>query len=184
MEPIVTASIEDALSGPWFWIRDLDCSRDELLAHLGPPHWVTPEEGLLYDVNWWCFRAECGLRLSYSMMQDGSSGALTASLPESEHALRHDPWARSKSKPREDQYVDRDETELIQRFQREFPALGRLHDFQVWRMGDDGNAMPVGYPTSELDAQCLVAGFESHKYRHKQIYWYSELDPKRSGGTP
>ena len=49
-------------------------------------------------------------------------------------------------------------------------SLATLTAFQVWGQGDDGNAMPVGFPTSERDAKCWVAELELHG--HKQTYWY------------
>lgn len=54
-------------------------------------------------------------------------------------------------------------------------------NYQVWRQGDDGNAMRVGLPTSRLDADCWQAELESHK--HKQIYWVASVHPKATRPT-
>ena len=151
-------------------MRHIICGRDELLHHLGPPHWTAPEDGLIYDYHYWVFVAECGLRICYSFSADGPPGGLVStSLPEDDHFLRHDTWARTNTKLRDDIAFQSEIAKLIDLNSRTYPELMGLTSFQVWRMGDDGNEMPVGYPTSAIDAKCHVAELESHK--HKQVYW-------------
>ena len=137
---------------------------------LGSRHVMRPEEGT-GDADWWAFRYPCGLQLLYSVNHDNDLGAVCASLPEPEHTERHLPFSQSDFN-----IVDKGATALdheytMHKFGGTVPELSRLHEFQVWRMGDDGNEVKIGFPTSETDANCLVAEFESH--HHKQIYWMS-----------
>ena len=175
MKRVVAETIEQAMAGPWFWIRNSDCSREKLLEHLGPAHWSAPEDGQFYDVDFWVFEASCGLKIMYSMLQGGPPlGDVSTSLPEEDHFLRHDPWARTHTISRIDDNIDVDHTSIIRLHQADHPELESWREFQAYRMGDDGNAMPIGYLTSETDVKCLIAELESHK--HKQIYWYSKRD--------
>lgn len=190
MKPIFANTIEDAMQGPWFWMRCVACERSEILAHLGEPHWTVSEDGLLFDYHHWVFQADCGFRVCYSFSADGPpEGAIHTCVPEDDHLLRHDPWCKNNSQRRDDVHFETDIRRRIESYSEADPILGNLHSFQVWRMGDDGNEMNVGYPTSEINARCHVTELESHK--HKQIYWYRRCtdaaepnDARKSSGRP
>ena len=170
MRPVTADTIDDAMKGPWFWMRHIVCARDELVHHLGPPHWTVPEDGLIYDYHHWVFAAECGFRIWYSFSAAGPpEGVVNTSLPEDDHFLRHDSWACTNTKRRDGIEFKTDIAKLIAYHSKTYPEVNDLASFQVWRMGDDGNEMPVGFPTSAIDARCHVLELESHK--HKQIYW-------------
>ncbi|GAB5407565.1 MAG: hypothetical protein Aurels2KO_57960 [Aureliella sp.] len=160
----------EAFSGPWFWVIDVNLPRSEFEKLLGPRHVMQPEEGT-GDADWWAFCYPCGLQLLYSVNHDNDLGAVCANLPEPEHVVRHIPFAKPDySVPAQSDTAPHHEYTLRQ-FRETFPELNHLHGYQVWRMGDDGNEVKIGFPTSETDAECMVAEFESHK--HKQIYWVS-----------
>lgn len=175
MKPVLADTIDDAMKGPWFWVRHVVCERAEIVAHLGAAHWTVPEDGLLYDYHYWIFKAECGFRICYTFSSEGPpEGTVHTSLPENDHLLRHDAWCLKNTRLRDDEHFDVDIKRLIEYHIPNYPVLAHLKSYQVWRMGDDGNEMPVGFPTSEVDARCHVAELESHK--HKQIYWFRRCD--------
>lgn len=51
-----------------------------------------------------------------------------------------------------------------------------MENCQVWRMGDDGNEMPVRYATSITDTRCITSELESRN--HKQVFWYTDVPPE------
>lgn len=127
----------------------LQCAREVLIEAWGSPHQSTS------TCDCWAWQYPCGLKLTveFPHAADGQ-GVVSADLPEIEHVLRHLP-------------VPRSDCRILSSPAEEFESLRR---FQVCRQGDDGNPFTIGQPTSERDAQCLVAQFESHG--HKQLYWY------------
>ena len=160
----------DALDGPWFWVLDIALKRSEITEVLGPPHTMLPEDGT-GDADWWAFQYPCGLRLLYGVTHETELAAASANLPQPEHAKRHVPFPQTAcTVPATDVTAPNHEYTLHQ-FSTRIDELNHLRDFQVWRMGDDGNETKIGFPTSYTDGRCLVAEFESH--HHKQIYWVS-----------
>lgn len=131
---------------------------------------MQPDEGT-GDADWWEFQHPCGLRLLYSVNHIDNLGAVCASLPEPEHAERHFPFRKTDYSFPGRTITDPHHDYTLNKYRATVSELNHLHEFQVWRMGDDGNEVPIGYPTSETDANCVVAELESH--HHKQIYWIS-----------
>ena len=169
--PIAFPSAEE--HGFPFHIANLQYDLALAKSLLGDPahrDWV---DGL-GEADYWAFAYPCGLKLVYQFIEPLGSGmpgyaGVYADLPEIEHAIRHLPFPKTIQTP---STIDANAREIEGYSSREpwATSLATLTAFQVWRQGDDGNAMPVGFPTSERDAKCWVAELESHG--HKQTYWY------------
>ena len=156
-----------------FHIANLQYDLDLAKSMLGDPthrDWV---DGL-GDADYWAFAYPCGLRIAYEYIEPLGTGMagyanMFADLPEIEHAIRHLPFPTSLQTPSTLDANSR-EIEAFSEMEPWAAPLATITAFQVWRQGDDGNAMPVGHPTSERDAKCWVAELESHG--HKKTYWY------------
>ena len=104
----------------------------------------------------------------------GEGGGVLATAPVPLHVERHLSHWKADLIESPSNLFEQDRTHMIERFRSEIPELQELSSFQVWRQGDDGNRMKVGFPTSKRDAECCVAKLELHK--HKQNYWVSRID--------
>jgi hypothetical protein len=157
---------------PWFGVLQWQISQNEAAEWFEHEPYHSFVAGV-DDADYWVVEFDCGLQVMFEYVNRCTRGTVYASEPVANHVKRHFPERKS-------QLVDfhagafREESEAtIRRFSGKFPELLELKSYQVWRQGDDGNAMQVGEPTSKRDAECRVAEFESH--HHKQIYWVSRV---------
>ena len=159
-----------------FHIASLTYNIDSARSLFGPSRFQDFVDGL-GDADYWAFQYPCGMKLLYEFIHPlgpkmNGLANVFGDLPEFEHGRRHIPFAN-----------DTIEISTVETNQHEIKhckiaepwatRMATLDSFQVWRQGDEGNVMSVGFPTSERDAQCWVHELESHG--HKQIYWYTNL---------
>jgi hypothetical protein len=123
--------------------------------------------------DFWAFEYPCGLQVAFEFMHHDDYGKILADSPEIEHVLRHIPFAVGDCVRIDPDTLQTELSRLLSSWPARRAEIDSLHSFQVWRQGDDGNAFKVGAPTSERDAKCWVAHFES--LGHKQCYWYSPV---------
>jgi hypothetical protein len=157
---------------PWFIVFQLDVDRHVAASWFScAPHveWV---DGL-GDADYWAVEFNCGLRVTFEFLHFGNGASVFASEPVPHHVQRHLSHWREFLNEYPPETFELDRTYMIQAFAVEMPQLMKLHSYQLWRQGDDGNQVKVGFPTSLQDATCWQAELESHK--HKQIYWVSEM---------
>ena len=174
----VPIAFPEAFDVPWFWLFETQLSRQEFIVALGEPHSTRTEEGT-GDADWWGYVWPCGLRVLFSVNHDNDLGAVHAGMPEPPHVRRH-PLLPAGALIEVPSKLNLGEHEfLIATYSGKTPELQRLHSCQLWRMGDDGNAVPVGRPTSESDAACWKRQLEATG--HKQIYWTESVTGSQQG---
>lgn len=164
---------------PMFSIAELRLKRTELRDLLGADPVVAEEPGWGL-ADYWATQYECGLKVFYEFYHDNSgSGIVYADMPCPQHVCRHlRLWEQQLHIFPDDMFaLDRDS--MITRFGKVMPELHQLNAYQVWRQGDDGNQVPVGYPTTQRDAQCWLSELEVSI--HKQIYWVARCADATSG---
>lgn len=165
-KPLDTAALIVDSTRPWFVVFYLQAPRPAVREWLHfPPH-VSGENGL-EDADYWAIEFPCGLQLLLESFPTGEGVCICANEFAHQHVARHlKHWAGQLRKGGHDLEV----AHTIGKF-ADHPDVRDMQAFQLWRQGDDGNAFPVGEPTSRRDAECWQAELESHK--HKQIYWVS-----------
>lgn len=151
-----------------FFVVDLGINRELAINLLGLPHHTEHKEGLGL-AEYWAFSFPCGLKICYQFFQLTDQGGVYADMPEVEHVRRHLPFPDSIQQPLDltELKTQIDVAVATEALPRE--AIQELRSVQVWRQGDDGNEMPVGFPTTKRDAACWIQELESHG--HKQTYW-------------
>lgn len=168
MKTLDVAPILKSKVRPWFVVFQLNVDRQKAALWFNcAPHvdWV---DGL-GDADYWAVEFDCGLSVAFELLHYGNCGAVFATEPVPQHVQRHLRHWRDQLHEYPPETFEQDRTHMIQKFALQMPQLLRLHGYQLWRQGDDGNPIKVGFPTSEQDATCFQAELESHK--HKQIYW-------------
>lgn len=128
--------------------------------------------------DYWVVEFDCGLRLGFEFFHLSFGGSVFADLPAPQHARRHLRHWETHLADMPPEACERDRNTMITLFESEIPELRELNSFQVWRQGDDGNSIPVGYPTTRRDADCWVQELESQV--HKQSYWCSPVSRGKS----
>lgn len=152
------------------WLIRCDVSREAAAEKLGPPMLTDWVDGL-GSADFWAFEYPCGLQVVFEFLHGSAVGRVVADSPEIDHVRRHVPFSDAECKSI-DEITLRSELDRLLAAQPERRSeIESLHSYQVWRQGDDGNALPVGDATSERDAKCWVRQLES--LGHKQLYWYS-----------
>lgn len=147
-------------------------SRALALEILGPPVMTARVDGL-GNADMWEFEYSCGLQAVLEFLHYMDGGIVLADSPEVQHLIRHLPFPKELLIPIDDVTLKKELGVLLQAYPTRQLEIESLKSFQVWRQDDHGNSFKVGEPTSERDAKCWVADFESHG--HKQIYWYSRV---------
>jgi hypothetical protein len=178
MKPLDVRSILGNKERPWFDVCWLDVDRQAAALWFGCPPEVAWVDGL-GDADYWAVEFDCGLRVAFEFLHHGPSACVFASEPVPEHVRRHLSHWRDHFHEYPAEAFARERKHFIESFAAQRPELTRLHDFQLWRQGDDGNPVKVGFATSELDAKCWQAELESHN--HKQIYWVSSIYAEDAG---
>ncbi len=118
----------------------------------------------------WTTQFECGLALILAFAEDGAAAQVYATEPIAQHAARHlRHWRLQLTELSAERHL-----EYINRLAGNYPELQACEGFQLWRQGDDGNEMKIGYPTSERDVNCWQKELESHQ--HRQIYWSARVE--------
>lgn len=157
---------------PWFDLLQLHIGRDRFKQWIGYEPVVAWSDGL-GEADYWIIEYDCGLLLGFEFIHALEGGHVCGTEPSENHAVRHlARWRQEISIYSEDLFKLEREWAL-EHFSSTVPSLRHQARCQVWRQGDDGNPMKIGYPTSELDAKCLVHELESRG--HKQIYWIEKL---------
>ncbi len=156
---------------PWFQLFRLSVNRGAAKEWFGCEPFVEFVDGL-GNADIWAMEFECGLRVGCEFLHLETGGTIRASEPNASHVQRHLRHWQAKMEPYPvGTFTDLDKA-TIQHFADRHPELLERHSYQLWRMGDDGNEMAIGEPTSFLDARCWQHDLESRK--HKQIYWISK----------
>lgn len=150
---------------PWFNLFQLHVDRQSAAKWFAVEPHVAWVDGL-GDADYWIIEFNCGLQVTFEFFHLGSGVFVYATEPVAQHVRRHLAHWRNE--------LHEYPPEMFELFATKMPELTELTKFQLWRQGDDGNQVKVGYLTSELDAKCWQAELESHK--HKQIYWVSRVD--------
>lgn len=164
-------------SRPWFFVFHLNINRNKAYQWFKIEPHVAAEEGL-GDADYWALEFECGLRVAFEFFHFSNGGIVYATEPVPQHVARHLSHWKTELNESAFEFFEPERTSMIERFGSEMPELKELNSFQLWRQGDDGNKMKVGFPTSRRDAECWAAELESHK--HKQIYWVSRVDNRKT----
>ncbi|TWT93257.1 hypothetical protein [Stieleria varia] len=158
---------------PWFQLFLLHVDRRTAREWFGTEPFVEFVQGL-GDADIWAVKFDCGLTVGFEFLHLETGGSIRASEPNPSHVQRHFQNWKSKLEPYPaSTFADLDAM-TIDHYAERHPELLEPRSYQLWRQGDDGNEMPIGEPTSLLDAKCWQTELESHK--HKQIYWVSKLD--------
>jgi hypothetical protein len=147
--------------------------RDHTLELFGPPHYSAVEDKVAGEVDYWGFEYSCGLRVVCAFDREQGNGRVLADMPEIDHVIRHLPFPRHRLQSQSVSFIQAQIEAASQHKNSRCQQIADRGLYQVWRQGDDGNAMPVGQPTTERAANCWVAELESHG--HKQIYWASTV---------
>jgi hypothetical protein len=157
---------------PWFDLLEIHVDRAAFKQWINAEPVVEWVDGL-GDADYWIIEFDCGLLLSFEFLHLCKGGHVRVTEPNANHAIRHLAHWRSELSVYPDDTFSREREWAFEHFSTTLPNL-RLQDCaQAWRQGDDGNPMKIGYPTSELDATCLVRELESRG--HKQIYWVENV---------
>lgn len=174
MRPLDVTKILGNKTRPWFHVFELTVNRQAASKFFTVDPVVADEPGS-GNADYWAVEFDCGLRVGFEFFHSYEGASVYADLPCAQHARRHlRHWDRQLIEVPSD-VTELDRTSMIERFWQEIPELLDLDEYQVWRQGDDGNPVSVGFPTTRRDAECWVAELESSF--HKQIYWITRLDP-------
>ncbi len=157
---------------PWFHLLQIHIGREKFKRWIGSEPAVEWVDGL-GDADYWIIEYNCGLQLGFEFVHACDGGHVCATEPNVNHAVRHLVNWRQEISVYPDDAFKLDREWALEHFSNTMPELQRQACCQAWRQGDDGNPMTIGYPTSELDAKCLVGELESRG--HKQIYWVENL---------
>lgn len=169
MKQLDAASILGDRSSPLFLVCGLDLHRASVQEWFGfAPH-VAWEDGP-GEADYWAVEFPCGLQMVAEYFHTSNSGVIVAIEPSPQHVTRHLKHWKDHLREISGELHDKETAYLIGRYAAH-PNVRDLKAFQLWRNGEDGNAFPVGEPTSRRDAECWQAELESHK--HKQTYWVS-----------
>jgi hypothetical protein len=156
----------------WFDLLQIHISREKFERWTGSEPVVEWVDGL-GNADYWIIEYDCGLQLGFEFVHSCDVGHVCAREPNVNHAVRHlENWRHEISVYPEDAFK-RDREWALEHFGNTMHNLGRQACCQAWRQGDDGNPLTIGYPTSKLDANCLVRQLESRG--QKQIYWVENL---------
>lgn len=158
---------------PWFLVCQLRIHRQDAASFFNVEPVAADEPGL-GDADYWAVQYDCGLKLAFEFFHLSEGGSVYADLPCLQHVRRHlRHWDCELVEVPEEMFAA-DREAMIERFADHNPSLLELNAFQVWRQGDDGNPIKIGFPTTKRDADCWVAELESH--HHRQIYWVTRSD--------
>lgn len=167
---------------PWFLLAELHVERRTACDYFGARPFVKEDPGLGL-VDRWAVEYDCGLKILFEFYHYfPESGIIYTDMPCVQHTERHLQHWKNATGLYSEESLQHERNSMIQRFHHVMPELLELHAYQVWRQGDDGNPMPMGYPTTHRDAQCWAAELESSM--HKQIYWVSRCDDVSSKPQP
>lgn len=129
--------------------------------------------GGLGDADYWAVEFDCGLKVAFEFLHHGNGCTVFATEPVPQHVERHLSHWRNELNEKPAETFERGRSHLIEKPVTEIPESTEIQAYQLWRQGDDGNQVRVGFPTSLQDAQCWQAELESHQ--HKQMYWISRV---------
>lgn len=150
------------------WLLTVHVPRADVTSLFGPPQFVEDIEGV-GDGDFWTREFECGLRILVQYMHATDHAIVFADSPEIDHVLRHLPFGANVYDRIDAATLAQEVDWLRSHYPERATELDGLASHRVWRQGDDGNAFPVGEPTSERDARCHAAQLEARG--HKQLYW-------------
>ena len=157
---------------PWFDLLQIHVQREEFKQWLSSEPLVEWVDGL-GEADYWIIGYDCGMWLSFEFVHAYDFGRVSSSEPNANHAIRHllhwrqDTWVYPEDSFR------REREWVLEQFSLSMPQLRQQSCCQLWRQGDDGNPVAIGYPTSEMDASCFKRELEARG--HKQIYWVEHL---------
>lgn len=166
---------------PWFELFQLKVSREEFSNWIKTAPVVDWVDGL-GDADYWAIEFECGLQVGFEFLHGIPPtilppGTVLATEWNAHHVRRHLNVWNAHLVEFASEVFDLERKWTFKHFP-EYPLdpANQSH-WQLMRMGDDCNPMPIGQPTSKLDAECWQAEFESRG--HKQTYWVEHvLHPK------
>ncbi len=162
---------------PWIELFQINFPRKEF------NHWIKVDPVVdwvdgLGDADYWAIEFECGLQVGFEFLHGMPPrilppGTVLATEWNAHHARRHLAGWNAKLIEFPSDVFHREREWTFKRYPESLLDPANQPQWQLMRMGDDGNPMAIGQPTSKPDAECWKAEFESRG--HKQTYWIDQL---------
>jgi hypothetical protein len=177
MKTIDVTTILGKKDRPWFELFQLKVSRQEFRNWIKTDPVVDWVDGL-GDADYFAIEFDCGLQVAFEFLHGIPPsilppGTVLATEWNAHHVRRHLSIWNAQLVEFADDVFFREREWAFKHFPQLLLDPANQSRWQLMRMGDDGNPMAIGQPTSKPDAECWQAEFESRG--HKQTYWVDQL---------